>query len=330
MEGHMKLKCVFTSGILSLAISLGFLICLSLTSCDQPRIISDRDKPFDLQGHRGARAKRPENTLPAFKYCMDQKMTTIELDTVVTKDRQLIVHHDTALSGKLCLDLNGNPAEAVPIRDLTVEELKQYDCGSLGNEDFPELKPVPGTRLSTLEEVFDFVEEYERENQPESRFRFNIELKFPSDHSSNDINEAAELMVSAIEKAGLVEYSIVQCFVMDMLPAVRKLNPSIRLSALFQPSYPQGAMLMAGFKANSEEIMQKAITAGADIISPYYLYVQPEFMLSARSNQLKVIPWGINDKDLMIKMMNLDVDGIITDYPKRLYTTHHEWKSDDL
>ena len=69
---------------------------------------------MDLQGHRGARGMRPENTLPAFEYCIKQKMTSLELDTVVTKDNQLIIFHDTKLNGKLCLDAEvvAGPAES--------------------------------------------------------------------------------------------------------------------------------------------------------------------------------------------------------------------------
>ena len=60
------------------------------------------DGTHDLQGHRGARGKRPENTIPAFEYCIEHQMTTIELDTNVTKDKRLIINHDTSVNGKRC------------------------------------------------------------------------------------------------------------------------------------------------------------------------------------------------------------------------------------
>ena len=107
------------------------------------------DGTVDLQGHRGARGKRPENTIPAFVYCIEQGMTSIEIDTNVTQDNQLIVYHDTTVNGKICRSENGEPAESVPIREMTVRELKRLDCGSAGNPKFPEQEPVPGTRLIT-------------------------------------------------------------------------------------------------------------------------------------------------------------------------------------
>ena len=81
-------------------------------------------------------------------------MTSIELDTNVTRDHQLIVNHDTTVNGKICRYENGQPAETIPIRDLTVAELKQFDCGAVANDAFPEQIPVPGTRLITLDEFF--------------------------------------------------------------------------------------------------------------------------------------------------------------------------------
>ncbi len=298
-----------------------------LTACDQSEITVDRNKSLDLQGHRGARGDRPENTLPAFQYCMEQQMTTLELDTVVTRDKQLIVYHDTNLNGELCLDAEGNPAQSIPIKNLSVAELKSYDCGSLVNEDFPEMQTVPGTRLSTLDEVFKTAKNYEKQHQVKSKFLYNIELKFDENYTREEVDEAAILMVKNIEEADLTEFVTVQCFTMEMLPAVKKLNPRIKLSALFEPTIPQGIRLMIGFTANSDEILQKAINAGADVISPYYLYIKPDFVRASHANNLEVLPWTVNDAEKMKEMMNLNVDGIISDHPKLLFETHQNWKS---
>ena len=78
------------------------------------------DGTHDLQGHRGARGKRPENTIPAFEYCIEHQMTTIELDTGVTKDKQLIVNHDTTVNGEICLYENGEPTAEVTMTQLSI------------------------------------------------------------------------------------------------------------------------------------------------------------------------------------------------------------------
>ena len=190
----------------------------------------------DLQGHRGARGKRPENTIPAFEYCIEQQMTSIEIDTNVTRDKQLIVNHDTTVNGKICRLGNGGPAEFIPIKDLTVNELKQLDCGSVKHEDFPEQVPVAGTRLITLTEFFDFVNAYEQNHTSSRKILFNIETKFRKDHSQRDIRETARLMVKTITAAGMEKRTTVQSFIPEVLPEIRKQNTNIKTSALFEPT----------------------------------------------------------------------------------------------
>ncbi len=104
---------------------------------DQHQAFSEKTK-IDLQGHRGARGLYPENTIPAFKFAIEHKMTTLELDTNLTKDGNLIVFHDSTINPGLCLDSRGKPAQSTRILDMTLEDLKKLDCGSLINKKFPE------------------------------------------------------------------------------------------------------------------------------------------------------------------------------------------------
>lgn len=134
------------------------------------------DGTVDLQGHRGARGKRTENTIPAFVYCIENNMTTIELDTNLTKDRELIVYHDTAINTRICRHEKGATVPRTPIKDLTVAELKQLDCGII-DKNFPEQVVFENTRLLTLSEFFEFIIGYERKNSPLKPIRFNIEIK---------------------------------------------------------------------------------------------------------------------------------------------------------
>ena len=167
------------------------ILCSSVRG--EGRFLSEK---IDLQGHRGGRGKRPENTIPAFEYCIEHQMTTIELDTNVTRDKQLIVNHNTSVNGEICLLENGKPAEVIPIRDLTVAELKRLDCGAVADVDFPEQVAVRGTRLITLVEFFEFVKTYEREHALSDRIRFNIETKFSNIAlRRQEVPEAARLVV---------------------------------------------------------------------------------------------------------------------------------------
>jgi glycerophosphoryl diester phosphodiesterase len=107
-------------------------------------------KQILVHGHRGARALRPENTLPAFEYGIAQGVDALELDMAVTKDNVIVVSHDPLLHPPVC---SGPQPEAV-IRMLTLPQVREWDCGKVQNPGFPRQQTVPGTRMPTLEEVF--------------------------------------------------------------------------------------------------------------------------------------------------------------------------------
>jgi glycerophosphoryl diester phosphodiesterase len=283
------------------------------------------DGTHDLQGHRGARGKRPENTIPAFKYCIESQMTTIELDTNLTKDKQLIINHDTTVNPEICLYEDGKPSKDTRIADLTVEQLKQLDCGSTGNTDFPEQVPVDGVRLITLDEFFEFVRTYEHDHELAHPILFNIETKFEDNDSLDKINEIARLMVTTIEVAGMADRSTVQSFVPEVLPEIKKLNSRIKTSVLFEPTVYQGFLLKLGFNANRESIIRDAAAIAVDIISPHFLYVNPAFVHCCHEKSIKVLPWVVNEAKMMERLLNYGVDGIISDYPDRLSRVYAKW-----
>jgi len=281
----------------------------------------------DLQGHRGARGARPENSIPAFIYCMEKEMDTIELDTNLTSDGNLIVYHDSELNPKLCLTPEGKPASPLPIKDLTEKELKQYDCGAVQNSKFPRQKAIAGTTMITLDEFFAFIKDYEKKHPGASRPGFNIELKFPDVYDSSYFQKATAAMILAVKKSNMASRITVQSFIPEALPIIKKTNPGITTSALFLPNYWKGFKMILGLNADRKKILAKTIDVKADYISPYYLYVTPAFVKKCHDKNIRVITWTVNSKKKMIQMLNAGVDGIISDYPELLKKTYLEWKN---
>jgi len=272
--------------------------------------------------------KRPENTIPAFQFCLENHMTTIELDTNLTKDHQLIVYHDTVLNSKLCWHENGKPASPIPIKDLTVAELKRLDCGVSPNEDFPEQIPVKGTRLVTLTELFEFVRKFEHDHVRLKPVRFNIETKFRQDYTPSDVSVMAGLMAKTIADAGMTERSTVQSFVLEVLPEVNRLNERIQTSALFEPGPVRTFLLKSGVSLGREKIIQKALSVDADYISPHFIYIDRKFIQRCHSFGQKVLPWVVNQEKMMEDFFEWGVDGIISDYPDRLHRVYSRWSED--
>lgn len=296
---------------------------LSSVSCSGPEkpVSSEKLNQLDLQGHRGARGLRPENTWPAFESAIEHGMNTLEFDTVVTADKDLIIFHDTHLNPELCLLPDGSPAPHEPISDWGVKDLKTLDCGTLKNERFPEQKPSPGEKLMTLDDLFVRIRTLEKSRPELKNLKFNIETKFPGHKadSREQLEEFAHLMVSEIQKHSMSSRSTVQSFVPEVLPLVEKLDDSIERSALYQPTRYRGALMKIGLgDSYRDEILQNAEKNRATIISPYFLYVNDYLVKKAHRLNMKVIPWTVNKRENMKSLIHHGVDGIITDYPDRL------------
>src|ERR1700748_1648120 len=122
-----------------------------------------------VHGHRGARARRPENTLPAFRYAIEQGVDVLELDVAVTKDGVPVISHDPLINATIC----SGPSLGIPIHTLTRKELDAYDCGAKKNPGFPDQQPVPGTRIPNLDEVLAL--------SAGNSVQFNVETKIFAD-----------------------------------------------------------------------------------------------------------------------------------------------------
>src|SRR5437588_1347278 len=124
-----------------------------------------------VHGHRGARAIYPENTIPAFEYAIKAGADVLEMDVAVTKDGVLVISHDPHLNPEICQ----GPQPNTLIRSLTLEQVRQYDCGLLKNPRFEKQRPVPGTRIPTLDEVLGL--------SSQGSFEYNIETKSLPEHT---------------------------------------------------------------------------------------------------------------------------------------------------
>ena len=285
---------------------------------------------FDLQGHRGARGLAPENTLPAFARALSIGVTTLELDTAVSKDGVVIVTHNPTLKSSLVRDANGNWLDEEPlISSMTFEDLQKYDVGAYrpGSREasrFPQQTGMDNVAMPSLVELFDLVKK-----SGNQKVRFNIETKInptkPDD--TVDAETFAKALVAAIENAGMSERSAIQSFDWRTLQVVQSIAPKIQtvyLSAQqrWMDTIASNGEWTAGFKAgdhgNSVPNMVKA--AGGDVWSPFFGDLSADSVKEAQSIGLQVIPWTVNDAAAMETLIDLGVDGIITDYPDILRT----------
>ena len=283
----------------------------------------------DLQGHRGARGLAPENTLPAFARALALGVDTLELDTGVTRDGVVVIHHDPALNPDIARDRDGKwlDAKGPAIRSLNYAELQQYDVGRLKPgtsyaKRYPDQQAVDGTRIPRLADLFAMVRE-----KGDQRVRFNIEIKthpgFPDETLAPE--PFAQALVAEIRKAGVGARTTIQSFDWRALQAAQRIAPEIPtvyLSAQ-QPwldniaaAGPEGSRWTAGFQFNdhgSVPAMVKA--AGGAVWSPYYGDLDAAKMRLAKALGLEVVVWTVNETQAAERVLELGVDGIISDRP---------------
>lgn len=263
------------------------LACFASGAADTPRIL--------VHGHRGARARRPENTIPAFEYAIAQGVDALEMDMALTKDNIIVISHDPVLEPPVC---NGPSAKAV-IRQLELAEVRQWDCGAVRNPRFETQQTIPGTRIPTLDEVFQLASR--------GAFDYNIETKsFPDrPEYTPSPEEFSRMVLEKIRHYHLEKRIILQSFDFRTLVAMRILAPEIRLSALIEND-------SSDFPAVS------AAAANAEIVSPDFHLVTPEKVAAAHRAGLQVVPWTANTPADWDKLIVAKVDAIISDDPAEL------------
>jgi glycerophosphoryl diester phosphodiesterase len=283
---------------------------------------------FDLQGHRGARGHLPENTLPAFELAITQGVATLETDLALTKDGHLVLTHDPLLNPDLVRGADGQWVQpGTAVRTLTLQEVRQLDVGRLKPETayaktWATQQPRDGARMPALAELFELVRRSPR------ALRLNIEVKLsPAKPDETASPEAFATAVSAAVRAsGFAERITVQSFDWRALTALKAVAPEIRTACLtietertnnVRPA--SGPSWTAGLKIDDHggSLPRLVKAAGCSTWSPFWRNVDAARIADAKANGLATIPWTVNDAAEMGRLIDLGVDGLITDYPDR-------------
>jgi len=275
---------------------------------------------FDVQGHRGCRGLLPENTIPAFLKALELGVSTIELDVVISKDSQVVVSHDPFFSSMISSLPDGGNISAENQKDYNIfqldyKEIAKYDVGLKIHPGFPKQKKIK-THKPTLNEVFTEIEE-QIEKKNLKPLKYNIEIKRRPDWDGlyhPKVNEFVNLVINEILHTDIPrERIIIQSFDVETLQLLKATNPEFTLALLIENrNSPQSNIQSLGFIP--------------DIYSPYFSLVNKELVQYCKQNNIKLIPWTVNEKHIMKEMISLGVDGIISDYPDSLIEVARELK----
>jgi glycerophosphoryl diester phosphodiesterase len=305
----------------------------------------EQQKTFDLQAHRGGLGLRVESTLASFGHGLEVGVSTLELDVQITKDGKAVVTHDRQVDGAKCQDTGpvvpGDPKYPYVgkyVNTLTLKQIKSLDCGSKTLPGFPQQVADPGARMPLLSEVFDLVKRYRARD-----VKLNVETKVEAGAPTETapMEQFVQVTAAAIRKAHMTHQVTVQSFDWSSLMRMHQVEPRLPLVALtnydfLQTGQPGASPWLGGIDIDDfgGDPIKAIKSFGASAFSPvhgfpqdgkvtdpgYRPYVTKAMVDEAHRLGIKVVPWTIDDAPTMNKLIDDEVDGVITDYPDRLRT----------
>ena len=265
---------------------------------------------FDAQGHRGCRGLMPENTIPAMYKAIDLGVTTLEMDVVVSADGKIIVSHDPYMNAEISTNPEGRYIQAGDQRkhiiyQMTAAEVQRWDVGLKPHPKFPRQEKLKAVK-PLLSDLIDSVEAYVKRNGKPA-VRYNIETKCnPSTDNLNhpDPERFVTLLMEVIREKKISKRVTIQSFDKRTLQVLHRTYPRIKASFLIDAnnrSTPEMLIEELGFKPST--------------ISPAFQLVTADYVQTCHRLKVKVLPWTVNDRETILRLKKLGVDGIISDYP---------------
>jgi len=277
---------------------------------------TDRPDGFDLQGHRGARGLAPENTMLAFRRALEIGVTTLEMDVVISKDGTVVVSHEPWMNPEICSLPSGDPVPEPAAHEhnlyrMPYAEIERYDCGQRRHPDFPRQDPEPAVK-PRLRDVIADAEAFVADSGRPPVF-YNIELKSRPDwdetfHPPPDA--FARRVLDLVHESEVAGRTTIQAFDERALRAARQLRAERDDKAAVRLALLVGRGVDGGL---ADQLGRLGFTPA--VYSPDHRLVDGPLLEAAEERGLRVVPWTVNERDAMRRLIRLGVDGLITDYP---------------
>lgn len=297
--------------------------------------VNERNGSFDLQSHRGGRGQWTEESLAAFANSLKLGVTTLELDTHLTQDGKVVVWHDDTIQANKCIDTTpataGDPEfpyVGKRVADLSLAQVKTLNCGFVQLPGYPEQDVIEGNRIAELKDVYQLAR-----NTNAQKVRFNVETKVnDSEIGGAGMESLTRAVVAEIQASGMADRTTLQSFDWSSLNLTKKIAPELTLVALSSGDAwmgvgkPGASRNLGGIDIDdyNGSLPKAAAAQGYQVVSPTFSSVTPKMIAEAHELGLAVIPWTVNTSADMARLMDMGVDGIITDYPTRLRTLMEE------
>lgn len=265
---------------------------------------------FDKQGHRGCRGDMPENTVAAMLHAIDLGATTLEMDVVFTKDNKAVVSHEPYFNHEITTKPDGTFINEIDEKDYNIykmdyADVKKFDVGLKPNPKFPDQQKINAVK-PLLSDVFDSVKMAMMTRRRPMPF-FSIETKTTPETDKTfhpAPNEFVDMLMKEISENGVEEQVIIQSFDMRTLQYLHKQYPLIKTSLLID-------------ELDRRSFRKQIADLGFNptIYSPSYGLVTDVLISNCHEQNIKIIPWTVNDAKKIKAFKKMGVDGIISDFP---------------
>ena len=273
-----------------------------------------------IHAHRGGAALYPENTIEAMLYSISIGVRVIELDLHITSDSMVVVSHDPYMNHKKALTPEGKKIGfATQLRhkifSMPYGTLKQYDVGSLPQANYPDRVNIRAS-VPLLSDLIDQVEAYTKKYGI-APVTYNIEIK---SHTLKDgrltphFDTFIQLVMRVLQPRKLAGRFIIQSFDVRTLNYIHIAYPEVQLAYLVKK---RGGGL-------NRQLAKLKFTP--TIYSPHYKLVDKRLVTEVQRRGMQIIPWTVDNRPEALRLRDLGVDGIITNYPNRL----QDWLTEGL
>ncbi|MEO6884546.1 MAG: glycerophosphodiester phosphodiesterase family protein [Bacteroidia bacterium] len=265
-------------------------------------------KKVEIHGHRGARGLYPENSIKGFIEAVKLGVDAIEMDVVISRDGKVVVSHEPWMNPKICTTPEGLPVKWTTRKNIfkmDYERVKQYDCGKRVHPDFPQQQPSPQYK-PLLSEVIEKIEKFISENKLQ-KVQYNIEIKSSklTDNRFHPTPEKfAKIIFDTISTFKIDNRIMIQSFDKRVLKAIHNLDKNIQIGMLV-------------FNSWSLNYHLKKLGFTPYAYNPSYKSLKEKNLQEAHKMGIKLFIWTVNEVSEMKKVIEMGVDGIITDYPDR-------------
>ena len=263
---------------------------------------------FDLQGNRGARGIMPENTIPGMLRALDLGVNTLTMNAVISKDKKVVLSQEPYFNHEFSTRPDG---KAITLKDqksyniykMDYAEVAKFDVGTKVHSRFPyQEKIAVGKPL--LEETIDALEAYVKQKKL-AKPAYSIETKLIPKGDGEFQPEPAEfveLIMDIVNARKLAKRVTIQSFDLRTLQYLHEHYPRVKTALLIDEK--------VDFELNVAELGFMPT-----VYSPYAVLVGKGLVQRCHDAGVKIIPWTVNTVKDMKYLIDLGVDGVITDYP---------------